>query len=386
MDTWRTFRKEYGKFHKLRNALPNSALVFGTSATISPSLRARILEKGPFKYGHTFINTTTDRPEVFIEIRRIESKPKSDLHDLRFLVPDRATDEEIGRLRKTIVFFDDRTDVRTAWHTIAGWLIDAGVSVARAVEATRPYYAILPDERKQELLQNFRDEDSPIRILLATDAIGMGIDLHGISVVVQYDGETQLKSSDQVTTIVQRMGRAARQFGEAGHFVWLVPEWTKFTEDEAQAVRHEEEFSDSVQGDSVSQTQFGSQSDGDPESQFGQQCGSQVSSQAQNNPSMGLSQRPLNPAIQRIMSQHSLASTSTSPRWKSRSRETRLSFAHCLKSSHALSMYCDISSLFIVLNRRVCRRFGDRRMVDARCRLFAESHGDESICIVGELD
>ena len=61
--------------------------------------------------------------------------------------------------------------------------------------------------------------ESSIRIVLATDAMGMGVDNPDITQVVQY-GLTK-----SMCSLNQRAGRAARRNDAIGTFIWLVEPW-----------------------------------------------------------------------------------------------------------------------------------------------------------------
>jgi hypothetical protein len=65
-----------------------------------PRVRDAILRRGPFERKDlTFINTTTDRSEIFIDIRFMEASIK-DLEDLHWLIPKASNDENIRLLRR----------------------------------------------------------------------------------------------------------------------------------------------------------------------------------------------------------------------------------------------------------------------------------------------
>jgi hypothetical protein len=232
---WSDFRKEYGKFAGLRMALGESALAFGTSATLAPALRKAILNKGPFKANQTFVNTTTDRPEIYLDVRFMEGT-MTNMEDLHWLIPASSNNEDIQQspqlvgsrgLRKCIVFFETREYLKRALTHLRLWLQRAGVSKSVAHTVIQPYYAVLPLDTKEHTLSEFAMQDSKVRMLLATDAVGMGIDIVGIELVVQYGGEKLLAEVGELTTLVQRLGRCARLDHETGAFVWIVPKWAK---------------------------------------------------------------------------------------------------------------------------------------------------------------
>lgn len=219
---WMTFRKDMAKLGLFRQRLPPSAVVVGMSATITAKTKTAIVETGLFRPDLTFVTVSTNRPEIFIEFRPLLDTKQRWL-DLSFLFP--MTMEDHLDLPKTIVFFNSRCDIRNFRKVALHWLSAAGLEMAVATQTVKAYYAPMPQDEKEALLLRFTGARSPVRIMLATDAMGMGIELSSIAVVVQYGDENILKEPSGVSTIVQRMGRAARMSGEQGHFVWLVPKW-----------------------------------------------------------------------------------------------------------------------------------------------------------------
>ena len=61
--------------------------------------------------------------------------------------------------------------------------------------------------------------------MLATEAMGMGVEVVGVKTVAQYDSRHITQSVSNLKVLVQRMGRAARASGEEGHFIWFVRPW-----------------------------------------------------------------------------------------------------------------------------------------------------------------
>lgn len=87
------------------------------------------------------------------------------------------------------------------------------------------FHADLEENDKTDIQMRFVDASSGIQILLATEAMGTGIEILGLLLVVQYGACRLLLDSAGLKTLVQRMGRAARKEGDRGTFVWLVPPW-----------------------------------------------------------------------------------------------------------------------------------------------------------------
>ncbi len=94
------------------------------------------------------------------------------------------------------------------------------------MNAIQPYYSLLSESDKRLISTEFEKPDSERvldcsihRIIVATDAMGMGIDNPDIQFVVQW------RVPPSMGALMQRAGRAARGKGVYGRFVWLVPAW-----------------------------------------------------------------------------------------------------------------------------------------------------------------
>ena len=67
----------------------------------------------------------------------------------------------------------------------------------------------------------FSQPDSPIRIMIATNSFGMGLDISGVEIVVQWN----FLISSSLADLVQRFGRAARRTGEKATAFLFLPYW-----------------------------------------------------------------------------------------------------------------------------------------------------------------
>jgi superfamily II DNA/RNA helicase len=220
---WATFREEYGQLHKVRARIPRSIPWFGTSATLD----SHTLEATKTAVGFDnpiLLRTSIDRPDIFYELRRFEAQPGS-FEDLHFLLPEKLTLGEAHKLPKTIVYFKDTKSIRAARRTMLNWLVQAGLSSVESQSIVQPFYSRMSSQSKSQISADFRKEDSKVRILLATDAVGMGVGNRAVKLVVQYGVDKIVTSSSEMKTIMQRLGRAAREPSENGHFIWLVPSY-----------------------------------------------------------------------------------------------------------------------------------------------------------------
>lgn len=114
------------------------------------------------------------------------------------------------RIPKTIVYMEHITDIELAAQFLISRIVAMGISMKVASDAIKCYHSELAEDDKRAISTQFARRDcdrlmdcSKYRIILATDAMGMGINNPDIFRVVQY----RLPAS--MCSLMQRAGRAA---------------------------------------------------------------------------------------------------------------------------------------------------------------------------------
>jgi ATP-dependent helicase YprA (DUF1998 family) len=85
--------------------------------------------------------------------------------------------------------------------------VEAGYSKEQSTVLIRPYHAELAEKDKRLTFTEFVKPDSVYRIVVATDAIGMGVNNPDALRVIQW------KQPDSMFSLLQRAGRAASKSG-----------------------------------------------------------------------------------------------------------------------------------------------------------------------------
>lgn len=186
------FRPSYLKILEVLKRLPRRPAVAAFTATATGLVQediARMLGLcDPVK-----VITGFDRPNLFFDVRR--PKRKSDA--LRQLVSRRR--EQCG-----IVYCSTRAQVERVCLELC----------AEGFPATR-YHAGLPEEERRENQEDFQYDRK--RIMVATNAFGMGIDKSNVSYVIHYNMPKSIEA------YYQEAGRAGRD-GEAADCILLFAE------------------------------------------------------------------------------------------------------------------------------------------------------------------
>ena len=155
------FRPSYLGIPVLRRLFPD-APVLALTATATPAVVADIADKLDMRPGyHTFSRSFT-RPNISYIVRHDEDKPSRMLRAL------------LNTTGSAIVYARSRR--RTV--QLAQLLIDAGISADF-------YHAGLDTHDKTEKQDRWKNDE--IRVMVATNAFGMGIDKPDVRVVIHYD-------------------------------------------------------------------------------------------------------------------------------------------------------------------------------------------------------
>ncbi|KAF5130567.1 Werner syndrome ATP-dependent helicase [Metarhizium anisopliae] len=268
-----SFRTHYSQLVVLRSFIPRVVPWLACSATLDPQTLAKVQELCGFDSSVFIQRNSIDRPDIFIDVKRImhllttfrdleflieparkairdaatqycESQARAaiafgDIHSARQLISLGVRQSQNNRIlqgvdsraccmkiRKTVVYFDSIATLEAATVLLTVALISSGCSKTAAANAIQPYHAELATFDKECISREFAkpdngtaQESSRHRIIMATDAMGMGIDNPDIKLVVQW------KQPATLCSLWQRAGRAARGASITGEFIWLVEPW-----------------------------------------------------------------------------------------------------------------------------------------------------------------
>lgn len=172
------FRPSYLNISKLRKIHPDAPFL-ALTATATPEVVKDICERLQFRQGHKIFKKSFSRPNIQYIVRPTDSKIQQIVHIL-------------SRVQGTAIVY-----VRSRKRTkeIAEQLIAQGISAAN-------YHAGLSFEDKQVRQDAWKN--GSLRVIVATNAFGMGIDKPDVRVVIHHDLPPSLEE------YYQEAGRAGR--------------------------------------------------------------------------------------------------------------------------------------------------------------------------------
>ena len=213
----REFRPDYMNIAVIRSRMPANVPMLGVTATMNPRLLGEITASAGFNSDVEVIRTPLDRPEIFIQVRPMLHAATS-MRDLAFLVEEHSQGAlDYENIPKTIIFMESILQVQKACHLLRSWIsmLDYPASASPWVQ---PFFSAMAQHDKDRIAEAFSRPSSDcktVRILICTDAYGLGIDNPDVVRVVQYG------TPERIEVLYQRAGRAMRSAAQQAFFLML---------------------------------------------------------------------------------------------------------------------------------------------------------------------
>ncbi|KAF1808517.1 ATP-dependent DNA helicase [Eremomyces bilateralis CBS 781.70] len=219
-------RPQYAQLSLLRRRLGAYIPWFGCSATLDQATLDIARKMTGFQASCEIFRTSIDRPEIKLIVETIEPRTTKRFTSLFFVLQDAMTNglPTPMKIPKTIIFIDSRRDIQKCAECLRDWLCRLSSGAIRhrdSREIIQVYHSHTTLHDKEALYSEFSKVDSKIRIMVATESLGTGVDLSDVIRVVQYGFPLERLLS----VLIQRFGRAARMASIKGEAVFLVESW-----------------------------------------------------------------------------------------------------------------------------------------------------------------
>ena len=179
VEDWASWRPDYGRLKELQSILPHSVPFFATLATVGDKLAKKLIVNLRLNANVKILKESIDREDLFFNVRMLHVASTTSFEDLRFLTT------VIGSLPKVIIYGDSIALLIRIKETLTKFYREAGGDITRARRAIRCYNGPMSEAEKTSIYENFREVNSEIRILCATDAMGLRMNIVDIDIVIQ---------------------------------------------------------------------------------------------------------------------------------------------------------------------------------------------------------
>ena len=200
----------------MRALVPPGVPVLATTATVTPSIRADIIAKLDMK-GCETVSVSPDRPNIYYEVRRLSTVED----DLQPLVNSlRAEHIQASRV---IVYCRSLNTVADLYAHFLYTLGDASYYPRGAEQISDNrlfgmYHANTPAHNKEVIHTSMQDPHGVVRIIFATVALGMGVNMVGVNTAIHYGAPSCIEDYFQESGRAGRSGEQAKSivFWKAG--------------------------------------------------------------------------------------------------------------------------------------------------------------------------
>jgi superfamily II DNA helicase RecQ len=222
------FRQSYAQLGLVRSRLGRAckAAWFACSATLDGKSLEALRKGAHFAHDVHHIRGSINRTDISFSFQPIPKGKMRSFEALRFTIDeckDETSHPSPQKIPKTIIFVDSRKTTREMVKKLKRWIQILCPEYTRQQlnMVINRYHRNTGAKEKERIYAEFSKPDSQIRIVVATESLGLGVDLNDIRRVVQYGFPLQ----QDLDTIMQRFGRVARAMGIDGEALLLYEHW-----------------------------------------------------------------------------------------------------------------------------------------------------------------
>ena len=209
------FRSSYGRLHEIRALVPPNTPYMACTATATKSVKQEVIDNLEMK-GCEFVYTSPDRANIFYEVR-----PRTDIEtDVQHLVQSlRELANKAPRVTVYCQSLNSCADLYAHFHYVLGdgSYYPPGSPHLSDYRLFGMYHSNTPQYNKDVILKSLTQPDGIVRIVFATVALGMGVNLCDVNTVIHYGAPSSIED------YFQESGRGGRSGDDAQSLVYWKP-------------------------------------------------------------------------------------------------------------------------------------------------------------------
>jgi RecQ family ATP-dependent DNA helicase len=225
------FRPTYGRLHEIRALVPSGTPLLAATATVTPAVRQDVIELLDMK-GCELVCVSPDRPNICYEV-----KPRTDIEtDFKPLVNTLLAQR--NEAERIIVYCRSLNSVADLYAHFL-YILGSNSYYPHGAEHISDnrlfgmYHANTSQHNKDVIQRSMQDPDGVVRIVFATVALGMGVNMVGVNTTWHYGAPASLED------YLQESGRGGRTGQQAKSVVFWKPADAPMRRDQSIAVNAE---------------------------------------------------------------------------------------------------------------------------------------------------
>lgn len=211
----RDFRPSYGRIHELRALVPKGTPLLACTATITSAMRKEVMESLEMAECE-MLSVSPDRPNIYYEVCA-RTDVETDMNDIVMSL------KQLKNMAPRVIVYcrslDVCADLYAHFHYELGdeSYYPPGAEKVSNNRLFGMFHANTPLHNKEVVLNSLARPDGIVRVVFATVALGMGINLRDVNTVIHYGAPQSIED------YFQESGRGGRSGDTAKSVVYWKP-------------------------------------------------------------------------------------------------------------------------------------------------------------------
>lgn len=211
-----SFRRAFSRLSEVRSIIPNSVKLMALTATATISTRYSVCQILGMSEP-SVVAVTPNRSNIYYSVEKREG----DIEQTFTALVNEIREKRLG-VPRVIIFCRSYEDVGHIYSFMKSSLGKEAVEPVGAPDVARfrlvdMFTACTEKSVKNTIIHNFTETDSPLRVVIATVAFGMGLDSPNIRRIIHWGSPTNIED------YIQETGRAGRDGQYSSAMLYYTP-------------------------------------------------------------------------------------------------------------------------------------------------------------------